>query len=164
MEDVDQSPCAFAQSKERAAERLFIYQILFLSPSTPLCLVHSAMPPPPPLPGHCPCSSPICDVEAAIFSWRLPRLSPWRVTLMTNWVWKWRWWPVKAMALPPPCTLWTCTQRQADTQIHDCCSCAYAHLPHGACNHSAWPWDKARGNVANGVTTWMWNTQREQEI
>lgn len=123
----------FCTITERAAVRLFIYLLDSLPlPFTLSCLEHSAVPLPPPLLSHCPCSSPICDVEAAIFSRWLPRLSPWRVTLMTNWVWKWRWWPVKAMPLPPPCTPWTYTQRQLThrymTAFHVCMHVSYTAL------------------------------------
>lgn len=42
------------------------------------------------------------------------------------------------------------TQRQADTQIHDCCACAYAisHSPLSAALPD--PWDKAGGSVLQG--------------
>lgn len=122
---------------------LFIYYFFFFH-SHRLCFGHGTTPLPP-FSSHCPCSSPICDVEAAILLWRLPQLSPWRVTLMTNWVWKWRWWAVKAMPLPPLYTLWTYTRRRPDTQIrgYRSCVCVYA-ISHSILSATkALPWDKA---------------------
>lgn len=105
----------------REGSCVFIYLLLFFSFSLS-CFGHIATPLPP-LQSHCPFSFPICDVEAAIFLWWLPQLSPWRVTLMTNWVWKWRWWAVKAMPLPPLHTLCTYTRKQPDTKISVVCVC-----------------------------------------
>lgn len=110
--------------------RAFIYLYDFFFPFSPSCLGHGATPLPPFL-SHCPCFSPICDMEAAILLRWLPQLSPWRVTLMTNWVRKWRWWAVKAMPLPPLYTQRTYLRRQPDTLIHGChsrvCVCASSH-------------------------------------
>lgn len=75
MEDVDRSPCVLLHNQRRGqpCDYLFIRFLFPPLPFTPSCLQESATPPPPPLPSHCPRSSPICDAEAAIFSRRLPR-------------------------------------------------------------------------------------------
>lgn len=159
MEDVERSAWAFTQSDERSAVSVYLL-VLFFPPFPLSCSGHSATPPAPFL-SHCPFTSTICDVEAAIFLWRLPQLSPWRVTLMTNWVWKWRWWAVKAMPLrhPSPPTMYTKAARHTNTCISLVC---VRHLTHNTLSHSALPWDKARGCVANRVTTWTYNIQRKE--
>lgn len=55
--------------------------------------------------------------------------------------------------------IYTKAARHTNTWISLLC---VRNLAHNTLSHSALPWDKARGCVANRVMTWMYNTQRKE--
>lgn len=119
MEDADRSTCASAQSKEWASVQLFIFRFFFFFPTIlfrPYRNITATFP------DHCPYSSPICNVEAAIFYGDFLSFQPdvwhsWQIGCGSegDGVWK-----------QCPCLDFTRSghiQRQPDAQIHVICVC-----------------------------------------
>lgn len=152
MEDVERSPRAFAQSEERAVVCLFIYSIFFFfSPSMLRTRCNTTATFPEPLPflfPHLWCgSSHFLVVTSSAFT--LTRDTHDKLGV-----------EVKVMGCesnaPAPTihTVDTYTKAARHTNTRISCVCV-RNLTLNTLSHSALPWDKERGCVANRVMTWM---------